>query len=195
MEPGTPVEFLDGEVEKLRFPPPSEGNGFIAVHENALKAPQNTLTFVLVVYDGQIAWLGAVDERMLQATGEPKTNPRALLKRYIDQKSPDWPVVSPGLLTVPEAARPRYTVYDGERPWVILGKTPAGTAIAAPLNDAKGNPKWWAPRVSPPSLKIPGAKASQVELAHIWTLDPTGPHLGSLIATRELKGAATSYLS
>ena len=105
-----------------------------------------------------------------------------------------WQVVAPGLLTAPGVPRPLLTIYDGERPWVILGELAAGSAIAAPLNDARGNPKWWAPEVAPPALDIQGGKRSQIELAHVWAIEPTGPIIGRVHATRGLQRAVESYL-
>lgn len=196
LPPGTRVTFDAGEVDKLAFPPPLEAQAFIAVHPGALKAPTNGLTLVLSVKEGQMAWVGAVDEQMVIDEGSAVSeNPRWIVKRYIGAGDRLWKVVSPGLLTAPHVAKPLYTVYDGERPWVVLGELPTGAALAAPLNDAKGNPKWWAPQVGPPDLDIPGGKPSQIELAHLWAIEPTGPFMGEVHANDELLEAATSYFS
>jgi hypothetical protein len=65
------------------------------------------------------------------------------------------------------------TVYDGSdlRPWIVVGETAAGDLVAAPLNDAQQNPKWWTPIITQVDMSFPGNnKDGQVELAHLWTL-------------------------
>jgi hypothetical protein len=196
LPPGTRVKFRDGEVDKLVYPPPAEADSFVAVHHGALKAPGNGLTLVVSVEQQHMAWVGAVDEQMVEDQETAvNANPRAILKTYIGVGARLWQVVSPGLLTAPHIPRPLHTVYDGERPWVILGELPNGSVLAAPLNDATGNPKWWAPQVGPPVLDIPGGKLSQIELAHLWALEPPDAVRGSVHATNKLKDSVKEYFT
>ena len=78
------------------------------------------------------------------------------------------------------------TIYAGSelRPWVVVGETAPGGLIAAPLNDAQGNPKWWTPTVRQRDMAFSGNnKDAQVELAHLWTLPDSLPREGALTAT------------
>jgi hypothetical protein len=52
--------------------------------------------------------------------------------------------------------------------------------VAAPLNDGCGASKWWTPRVEAAELRFEGSKASNVELAHLWTIPNSGEMLGEL---------------
>ena len=84
-----------------------------------------------------------------------------------------WDIVRPGALVRPGFTRPMSTVYDGSdlRPWIVIGETVSGDLIAAPLNDAQQNPKWWTPVIAEHDMSFPGNnKDGQVELAHLWTL-------------------------
>jgi len=88
----------------------------------------------------------------------------------------------PGLLTSPGVANPYLTLYGGNRPWVVLGELLNGSLVAAPLNDARGNPKWYAPEIAAAHLLFPNAKHSQLELAHLWSLPPGLPSSGEVDA-------------
>ena len=81
LPPGTRVKFRDGEVDKLVYPPPAEADSFVAVHHGALKAPGNSLTLVVSVEQQHMAWVGAVDEQMVEDQETAvNANPRAILK-------------------------------------------------------------------------------------------------------------------
>jgi len=63
-----------------------------------------------------------------------------------------------------------------DHPWRDSG----GALIAAPLNDAGGNVKWWTPEVDRAELRFECAKESIVELAHLWTIHDPGDILGEV---------------
>jgi len=180
--PGTWVELIEGESQRLSFPPPRTAL-VVAVHRAAVKARGNPLTFVASIDDGQrVDWVGAIDETMLKVTGGPVASPRAAVGRRLLAGASCWKVVRPGLLTSPGVANPYLTLYGGNRPWVVLGELLNGSLVAAPLNDARGNPKWYAPEIAAAHLLFPNAKHSQLELAHLWSLPPGLPSSGEVDA-------------
>lgn len=164
--PGTVVELLQEEAARLLFPPPAN-TLVVAVHPAALKAANRLTLACCLDEDDVVAWVGALDERMLQPTTEVQATPRAELGKRLQQGGDRWVICRPGLLTNPN---PYLTVYGNERPWVVLGDLPNGDVLAAPLNDASGNPKWWTPIVRATELGFCRAKDSQIELAHVWSL-------------------------
>ena len=165
------MTFRDEEVTKLRFPPSDDESLIVCVHPSALKASENRLSLVLGVASGTVSWVGAVDEAMLEEAGTIEGNPRVLVRDRLLKGGRLWDIVRPGLLTTPSVMPPLGTVYDGDRPWVVLGELANGKVLAAPLNDARGNPKWWAPQVAASALEFAGSKESQIELAHLWSLE------------------------
>ena len=175
---GTPVRFRAGELARLRFPPPC-AEVVIAVHPNALRAPQNSLTLAACADGaGCLQWVGAVDERMLLPSGERGASLRAAILERLLIGGRSWQVVRPGLLTASGVGDPYLTLYAGERPWVVLGELEDGQLLAAPLNGVLGNPKWFAPQVAARHLLFPGARPAQLELAHLWSLPATLPRSG-----------------
>ena len=180
--PDRRVQMPEQHRLQLAFPPPSEAELAIAVHTGALKATSSTLTQLVAIEATEVVWTGAVDEQMVRpGTGEVQ-GARMLLWGRLVLGSRLWEVVRPGLMTNHDVSRPLLTVYDGDRPWVILGELRSGALVAAPLNDARGNPKWWTPLVEADQLAFPGSKRSQVELAHLWSLPATLPKFGSVQA-------------
>jgi hypothetical protein len=182
LPPRTRVKFRDGEAPRLRFRPAGDDALVVCVHPGALKAPHNRLSLVLGTGSSAVSWVGAVDETMLEAVGEIKTDPRVLVRDRLLEGGRLWEVVRPGLLTAASVAPPLGTIYDGDRPWVVLGELENGRVLAAPLNDASGNPKWWAPQVAATALEFVGSKDSQIELAHLWSFDAHALRVSGVVA-------------
>lgn len=182
LAPDTRVDMVERHRLELAFPPPPGAELVIAVHAGALRATFSTLTQVVGFEARDVVWTGAVDERMvMRAAGAVPEARKALWARLM--LGPRlWQVVRPGLLTRPAVSRPLLTVYDGDRPWVVLGELQGGTLVAAPLNDARGNPKWWTPVLRADQLGFAGSKPSQVELAHLWSLPATLSSAGAVQA-------------
>jgi hypothetical protein len=175
---GTVVRFHADEMARLRFPPP-RAEVVIAVHPDALRAPQNGLTLAVCEDDaGRLQWVGAVDEQMLLPTGVQRASLRpAILERLLVGPR-SWQLVRPGPLTAAGVPDLYLTLYAGERPWVVLGELEDGQLLAAPLNGVLGNPKWFTPHVAARHLLFPGARAAQLELAHLWSLPAALPRSG-----------------
>jgi hypothetical protein len=132
---------------------------------------------------------------MLADAGSIKANPRALVRDRLLMGGRLWEIVRPGLLTTDAVVPPLGTVYDGDRPWVVLGELVNGRSLVAPLNDARGNPKWWAPQVAASDLKFAGSKDSQIELAHLWSLEIDGVSRVGEIAQNVRKSLAEQVLA
>lgn len=180
--PDTRVEMPPRYIAELVCPPPESGQLVIAVHLGALKAASSSLTQLVAFNGTEVAWTGAVDERMVVAVPGVVSNARKALWARLLVGPRLWDVVRPGLLTRPAVRRPLLTIYDGDRPWVVVGALEGEALIAAPLNDARWNPKWWTPVLSADQLGFLGSKPSQVELAHLWSLSPTVPTVGAINA-------------
>lgn len=180
LPPGRLVLLDEAELRKLRFPPP-EAEVVIAVHAGALNAPENRLTLAAAVEEaGEMAWVGALDERMVLGSLGRTGSPRPRIAGGLFRGDRCWELVRPGPLLRPEVPAPHLTLYDGDRPWVVLGRLTPGPLLAAPLNDARGNPKWYAPRIAREDLEGEGAKDAQLEMAHLWSLPEDLPGLGAV---------------
>ncbi len=91
-----------------------------------------------------------------------------------------WDVVWPLELVVDSGRGPFSTVYQGERPWVVIGLVSGGDLLAAPLNEA-ANPKRFTPVLAREDVLMPGSyKESQLELAHVWSLPGSLGAVGSV---------------
>lgn len=168
--PAGTLALLDGgELTRLSFPPPGE-EVVIAVHDGALKAPESPLTLAAYLEDGAVAWVGALDERMIAGALGRTASPRPLVADRLFEGGRCWSVVWPGPLLRDGRAGPRYTLYHGDRPWIVLGELTDGSLLAAPLNDAGGNPRWYAPRIGRGDLEGAAPKDGQLEMAHLWSL-------------------------
>jgi hypothetical protein len=86
-------------------------------------------------------------------------------------------------------------VYDGDRPWVVVGQSSSGAPIAVPLNDARGKSKWWAPTLEANELLFAGSKNSKVELNHLWSFDDCSSVVGDVATSgrQKLSAAIESY--
>jgi hypothetical protein len=180
---GSRVRLAEAALRSLRFPPPS-ADLTVVVHAAALRAPYDRHTQVACVAGGDLVWLGALGEDLLEtAAGPADEDARALCARHLLVGSRVWEVVNPGLLVVDGVARPLSTVYDGSdlRPWIIIGETVSGDPVAVPLNEPT-NPKWWTPLIAQADMSFPGNnKNAQVELAHLWTFPSGIPAEGSVL--------------
>jgi len=198
MPPGTEVVLRAGESTKLRFPPPEGVRLYVAVHEGALKVGAgNRLTQLVGCVEDELHWVGALDERMLdRGSGASFPGVRSLIAGALFGEDEPWDILWPGLLTMEGVRRPYYTVYDGDRPWVTLGRCPEGV-LAAPLNDARGNPKWWTPRIDAADLEFVEGKSAQLELAHLWTIPDLHMRTGRIRdrVRVEVEGRLRDYLS
>ena len=132
---------------------------------------------------------------MIEAIGAGR-DPRSALGRQMLGGLHLWEVFRPGLLTASGVSVPLLTVYNGERPWVVVGELTTGDVLAAPLNDAAGNPKWFSPIIEAGDLMFPGSKVSQLELAHVWSF---GAHVPIGIVSdhgrASVAGGIRSYFS
>ncbi|MBI5834130.1 MAG: hypothetical protein HZB16_17685 [Armatimonadetes bacterium] len=176
---GSKVALTAQAQRSLRYPPAADAVLTIVVHPNAVRAPADPHTQAAHLVDGDLRWLGALGEPLLvpvDAAVDPYA--RAALAPCLGGGERAWEVVWPKLLVADGVRRPLSTVYDGLRPWVVLGQTRAGDLIAAPLNDVT-NPKWFTPVVRWDEMDFDGnVKDSQVELAHLWTLPAHVPGIG-----------------
>jgi hypothetical protein len=192
--PGSVLMLLEDERSRLTFPPP-EDEVVVAVHEGALRAPENLLSLAATVDEGNVTWVGAIDERMVAGALGRTSSPRPLIARRLFEGERCWSTIWPGPLTTVAGAGPRFTLYHGERPWVVLGELVGGSLLAAPLNDAVGNPKWFAPRIAAPDIGGAGAKDGQLEMAHLWSLPEDLPAFGDVAegARAALRNAVGGY--
>jgi hypothetical protein len=179
--PNARVVMKSAAMRTLRFPPPSP-ELVIAVHRAALRATGNTLTLAAHVSHASITWVGAVDERMLDvAEGTASEDARKLISTCLVTGPCLWHCIAPGpLLAVPSAGPT--TVYGGSRPWLVVGRLETGVVLAVPVNDARGQEKWYAPHIPAGALPTPEAKDSQIELAHLWSLPAGWRDIGILEA-------------
>lgn len=170
LAPGRRVLLDDDGLARLRFPPPTS-EVVIAVHPGALNAPENRLTLAAALDDDDTpVWVGAIDERMVLGALGGTASPRPSIARCLFQGARVWSVVWPGPLLGHGVPAPYGTIYDGDRPWVVLGELRAGPLLAAPLNDVRGNPKWYAPRIDAADFEGAAGKDGQLEMAHLWAL-------------------------
>ena len=170
LPPGTRVSLTATELARLRFPPPGL-DLVVAVHAGALRAGASSrLTQLVSIASGSVVWAGALDEGMVRASGSGPKDARTRLWSMLKTGEHLWSIVWPGPLLLPGQPTPYLTVYDGDRPWIIVGELSNGDLVGAPLNDARSNPKWWTPILRPDQLGFPNSKLSQVELGHLWSL-------------------------
>lgn len=193
---GATVTLDPATASMLRFPPPSM-HLTVAVHSGALRAPKDRHTQVVHLQAGSVDWVGALGEDRLTLTGQGSPA-RAILGGYLFNSPRAWKIVKPGSLLKSGVPSPQSTIYAGSplRPWVVLGQTAAGKLICAPLNNATGNPKWWAPVLRKSDMSFAGNnKDGQIELAHLWTLPDSVDTVGRVesSATANLEEAISNY--
>jgi len=180
LPPGTEVALRPETIRRLTFPPPEEAVVLVAVHEAGLQARQSPHTQLLGFLDGDLYWAGALSEALLIVKSGDGGDPRMLLGEAIGIGPRLWDVVWPGELLLDPQRGPLATTYQGERPWVVIGATPEGDLLAAPLNEA-GNPKWYTPLLAQDEVQMSGSsKDAQLELAHLWSLPGSLGGVGSI---------------
>lgn len=185
LSPGTKVRLTEDVSGELRFPPPDDLNLTVVVHRAALNAPHDAHTQVAAIAHGELVWLGALGEDLLEGVpGPPDTGARAVCADRFGVGSRLWEIVRVGGLLGDASTGPLSTVYDGSeaRPWVVVGETILGELLVVPLNDAN-NPKWWTPVITQVHMRFPGnIKDGQVELAHAWSVPADFAAEGEVLA-------------
>jgi len=180
LPPGTLVSIRSDVLRHLTFPPPEGAVLLVGVPDAALKAPQSPHTQLLGFESGELVWAGALGESLVDVEAADAGDPRQLLGEAVGTGPRLWEVVWPGELSSGTDARFFSTVYQGERPWVVIGQTSAGDLLATPLNEA-GNPKWYTPLLTREEVLMPGSsKDAQLELAHLWSFPGSLPAVGSV---------------
>jgi len=192
LSPGTEVSIRADALRRLTFPPPPGSALVVAVHEGALQAPGSPHTQLIGLSYGDVVWAGALGEGLLTVESEGGGDPRQLLGEATGTGPRLWDVVWPLELVVDPQRGPLSTVYQGERPWVVIGLASGGDLLAAPLNEAS-NPKRFAPVLARDEILMPGStKDAQIELAHVWSLPQSWGAVGSVAP--EARGRILSAL-
>jgi hypothetical protein len=180
LPPGTEVSIRTDALRRLNFPPPKGSILVVAVHEGALLAPGSPHTQLIGLRHGDVIWAGALGEHLLTVESEGGGDPRQLLGDAMGAGPRLWDVVWPLELVADSRRGPLSTVYQGERPWVVIGLVSGGDLLAAPLNEA-ANPKRFTPILGQEDVLMPGSsKESQLELAHVWSLPQSLGAVGSV---------------
>jgi hypothetical protein len=195
LPPGTQVSIRSDALRRLSFPPPEGSILLVAVHEAALQAPRSPHTQVIGMDHGEVVWAGAMGEHLLTVESEGGGDPRQLLGDAMGAGPRLWDVIWPLELIADPGRGPLSTVYQGERPWVVIGFVSGGDVLAAPLNEAT-NPKRFTPVLAPDEVSMPGSsKESQLELAHVWSFPRSVAAVGSVApqARGRLLQALRSY--
>jgi hypothetical protein len=178
LRPGTQVSIRSAGLRRLTFPPPQDGALLVAIHPSALKSPRSPHSQLVGFVYGELAWAGALGEGLLDVLSEDGGDPRQLLAEAVATGARLWDVVWPGELV--RDGGPLSTIYQGERPWVVVGETALGDLLAAPLNEA-ANPKWYTPLLAREEILMAGsAKDAQLELAHLWSFPGSMAALGTV---------------
>ena len=183
LPPGTEVSIGRDALRRLSYPPPDGSHLLVAVHEAALRAPGSQHTQVIGLHRGDLTWAGALGEHLLTVKSEGGGDPRQLMGDAMGVGPRMWEVIWPMGLVVDATRGPLSTVYQGERPWVVIGMVAGGDLLAAPLNEAT-NPKRFTPVLAREDVSMPGSsKESQLELAHVWSFPRSVGTVGSVAPT------------
>jgi hypothetical protein len=144
----------------------------IAVHRDALTAARHLSTQAAWIARDALIWLGTLDERMLSVTRRCAPDPLSIIRAHLLVGDNFWNIVRPGPLLSAAAPRPLYNLYDGDRPWIVVGETAGAELIAAPLHHARAG-KMVGAMVGATNRdegSEPGSIASRVNIGHLWTL-------------------------
>jgi hypothetical protein len=186
--PGTVVQLDQNSHALLRYPPPIGGMIVVAVEVAALRSPQSSLTTVVSFRDNTIDWVGSVDERMLNSDGAGRTDARQLLSDLLLHGDRLWQIIQPGFLRTQLV---QDTVYQGKRPWIVLGNALDVGLLAAPLNDiGEGIRGHYQCELLSSVLPFPGSIDSKLELNHLWSFPSTTPPSGMLASQAHCATAA-----
>jgi len=180
--PDSIVAFKANALPGLAYPPDrSDGAFTVAVNPFAMKVPHVALTTVVQRGgSGSLLWVASLDESLIDAVGETSAGARAALAACLLSGADLWTVVQPGELRIagPPIAD---TVYQGDRPWVVIGEAGSAGVLAVPLNDAGGGDiRQYQHLLRASDLVFPGSKDSRVELNHVWSFPRGLPLLGSV---------------
>jgi hypothetical protein len=167
---GTRVSLDPQASEAFTYPPHSPAL-IIAVHPGALQAKQNRLTQVVEVDGADIIWTGSIDEGLLSILPSSPQKLRKLLGQNLLRGVNLWSIIRPGPLRKPGSAL-NDTVYQGDRPWIVVGELASGALLAMPLNEYDGRRAIYNHPIDAGALNIPGAKPSKLELNHLWSFPP-----------------------
>jgi hypothetical protein len=178
LRPGTQVSLQQAALRRLAFPPQEGAALLVAVHPAALLSPRSPHTQLVGFVYGEMVWAGALGEGILDVVSQDGGDPRQLLGEAVATGDRLWDVVWPGEL-VPGGGL-LSTIYQGERPWVVVGETSQGDLLAAPLNEA-ANPKWYTPLLAREDVLMAGSsKDAQLELAHLWSFPGSMAAVGTV---------------
>jgi len=163
----------------LSYPPPANTTLVVAPHPSVLKVPQVSLTTVVGLDNNDnIVWTGSVDERHLTSSDQRYENARKRLAETLLSGQNLWRVIRPGQLRKIKQAD---TIYQGDRPWVVLGGPLDYGLLAAPLNDlGDGKLRPYQCAVDAAALIFDDSKDSKIELNHVWTFPPDVRDIGHI---------------
>lgn len=177
--PGTIVAFDATAQAELAFPPPDGCEVSVAVHPGALKASTNALTTVVSANEAEILWVGSVDEGILNPTGVVSTSHRDALARLLLGGPALWTIIQPGPLRIRGKFR-NDTVYQGDRPWLVVGWGKSCGLLAMPLNDIGTRTRHYQCPISGAALQFSGSKDSKLEMNHPWSFPESSRVIGTL---------------
>ena len=177
----TLVQLVPGADARLRYLPPQPAQLVVAIEAAALKAPRSPLTTVIAVHHDQIVWVGSIDEAMVATSINNRPNARSELTALLLTDSPRcFEIVRPGWLRT-HGAPIQDTVYQKDRPWIVIGESAHCGLLAVPLNDAGAGPRGhYQHYLNAGELDFVGSKDSTAELAHIWSFPATLPAAGQV---------------
>jgi hypothetical protein len=197
LPPGTHVELRPDECALLTYAPPTV-ELVIAVHAAALRAPAHGLTLAVTLDGDEIDWVGAIDERMVARVAGSDPDVRVQLAASLLYGEDLWRLAWPGELINDPRRRPHHTVYNGRRPWVVLGELPVGDLLIAPLNSDTHGAKWFTPVIARADIRFGGSTSDAIlELAHLWSVPPEVKLDGCIAegAERPVEDAVMRYFS
>jgi len=182
-ETGTKVTLRRECDHGLLFPPDEECE-LRAVEPGDGPGPSSPLTQVLGLVDGALRWAGALDENLLEFDRDD-VDPRSVqaeLEAALLRGKQLWSLVEPGPLRRSGDER-NDVVYQGRRPWLVVGETASGALLAMPLNESPGEARRYQARLFAADvffrLNRP-SKPSNIELSHVWSLPSTTRNAGQL---------------
>ena len=192
----TLVQLIPGADVRLRYLPPPGTQLIVAIEAAALKAPRSPLTTVVAIHQDQIVWVASIDEAMVATSVHNRPNARAELTALLMTDSPRcFEVVRPGWLRT-HGPLIQDTVYQKDRPWIVIGESVHCGLLAVPLSDAgAGSRGHYQHHLAAGELDFVGSKDSAAELAHIWSFPAALPCAGQIqpAARAALTAAVKGY--
>lgn len=186
IKPNSIVNLSCQRIGDLRYPPSDLGGIFaIAAHKGALKST-NKSTQVVQIKEGALVWVGAIDEEMvIEVPGAIGPDVRSLLANHLLRGPALWEIL-PSVDLWSRTAPPDTTIYQGARPWIVLGET-AMSILAAPLNhcapgEVMATYQSFVSQTSLQAMVTPSPRNSKLEMNHIWSLPKKISGVGSLAA-------------